>query len=356
MILFLESNNDVYDRQFTPIMRGIAESYEAADSWSTRRSILSIVAPRINFSILQSFIPGITHYRFMAARRHAAELGAGAIIKRPPRTVCRFEKQQVEHFIDFIISNYVCTDVPFGERILVLSDGTKLSIPDTVRNCNSTRIINQYYRYSSDLFPDLPVLHESSLFKILDACKASTRKAVSGLNYFVANGSEGFSTLLELINSLNLDKNQENYFVNNLKRGKMYLKTDYKVNIARKSRVSDHCIQYALSDRSSNLFSISCSDHLHDQICCDCAHLSQTLHDIRQLIHEDKSEKQEIERKLHQFNLAYDAIQAWKCHQLRAVNQDLGRECVLDIIGEDVVYLNLDFAMKYVSLKHLVLA
>ncbi len=346
IIFFLDLNKMVYDRQFAAVMSGIAEAYGNAEYWITRRSILSIVAPKINFSVLQVFIPGITYYRFTAARLFAAEAGTGTVLQQPKRVICRFEQPQVEHFIDFIISNYVCTDLPFGQKTLTLSNGTKLHVPDTIRNCNANRIIKQYYQYTSELFPEFPVLHESTLYKILDGCTASTRKAMSGLNYFAVNGSEAFDNILDLINNLNLDIGEHNRLMNNFKRGKQYLKTDYKVNVQRGSRVPDHCIQYALSDQTSNLFSTSCSDHLHDQVCSECSNLAQTLHDIHQALQVSQGKQEDIKRNLYKFDLAYNAIQTWKCHQLRVINQDLGRESIFDIIGEDTVYLNLDFAMK----------
>lgn len=336
----------VYDRQFVPVMSGIAEAYDNAENPATRRSILSIVAPKVSFSILQTFIPGITYYRFTAARTHAIGSGPGATIVKMPRVVARFEPPQVEHFIDFIVSNHVCTDIPFGQQTLVLSDGTKLQVPDTIRNCNSSRIISQYYQYTSEWFPDFSVLHESTLYKILNGCKASTRRAISGLNYFAANGSEAFDNLLELINTLNLDKGEHHRLTNYIKRGKQYLKTDFKVNVGRKSRVPDHCICFSLSDSTSSSFSTSCLNHDHDQVCSECLYLAQTLEEIRQTIDNSKGDEEELKRKAYKFTLARDAIQSWKCHQLRVVNQDLGRECVLDIMGEDTVYLNLDFAMK----------
>ncbi len=134
--------------------------------------------------------------------------------------------------------------------------------------------------------------------------------------------------------------------VGNIKRAKQYIKSDYKVNVARTSRIPDHCICLALSDTASNYFSKQCYDHEHDQVCSECLNLTQTLQEINQLIRGDQDDDEEKKRKSYKFTLAYDAIQAWKCHQLRTVNQDRGRECVLDILGDDAVYLNLDFAMK----------
>ena len=204
-------------------MSGIAEAYDHADNCYTRRSILSIVAPKINFSILQSFIPGVTYYRFLVARLHARRVVEGALVQRPPRVVCRIKRAQIDHFIDFIVSNHVCTDLPFGQQILTLTDGTKLQVPDAIRNCDSSRIIAQYYKYTKQYFDGFPVIHESTLFKILKECKASKRRAVNGLNYFAANGSEAFAEILELINGLNFDLNELRRVINNIRRGKQIL-------------------------------------------------------------------------------------------------------------------------------------
>lgn len=344
--LISESNKTLYDRQLVPVMRGIAEAYDNAENCYTRRSILSIVAPKISFSILQSFIPNITYYRFVAARMHASQAGAGVLVPRPPRVSCRYDSAQIEHFIDFILSNHVCTDMPFGEKTLVLSDGTKLHVPDTIRNFNSSRIITQYFKYTSELFVGFNALHESTLFKILSECKASTRRAITGLNYFVANGSDAFDTVFDLIDDLNLDTSEHRRLSDNIRKGKQYLKTDYKINVKRTSRVRDHCIYFALRDSTSSSFSTPCSDHDHDQVCSECSYLAQALEDVKESIKNSEGHEEEIKRKLYKFTLAQDAIRAWKCHQLRSVNQDLGRECILDVLGEDAIYLNLDFAMK----------
>ena len=61
------------DRQLVPIMRGISEAYENALNWPTRRYILSIVAPKVPLSLVRSFIPGVTRYRFTSARFHAGQ-------------------------------------------------------------------------------------------------------------------------------------------------------------------------------------------------------------------------------------------------------------------------------------------
>jgi len=62
------------------VMTGFAEAYNNAESTFTRRVILSIVAPQVDFKLLSSFIPGITLYRYTAERTHASEYGIGALV------------------------------------------------------------------------------------------------------------------------------------------------------------------------------------------------------------------------------------------------------------------------------------
>ena len=132
--IFEDSETSLMDRQLVPVMRGISEAYENAPNWPIRRYILSIVAPKVPLYLVRSFIPGVTSYRFTSARLHAGQSALGTLMQHPPPVIFRFQPEQVEHFIDFVVSDYVCTDVPFGERILKLSDGTKLLVPDTFRN------------------------------------------------------------------------------------------------------------------------------------------------------------------------------------------------------------------------------
>jgi hypothetical protein len=105
---------------------------------------LSIVAPKIPYKMICSFISGLTMYRFTSARLHEGTMGTGVIIEPKARIVQRFDDAQVEHFVDFVTSSLVCTDLPFGEKTIKLTDGSELYVPDTIRNQIPSRIIQQY--------------------------------------------------------------------------------------------------------------------------------------------------------------------------------------------------------------------
>ncbi|CAF3917368.1 unnamed protein product [Rotaria sp. Silwood1] len=68
-------------------MRGVAQAYNNAEDWSTRRSILSIVAPKISYQMITYFIPGLTPYRYTSARLHAATIGTAVMVEPKESTV-----------------------------------------------------------------------------------------------------------------------------------------------------------------------------------------------------------------------------------------------------------------------------
>ncbi|CAF3622544.1 unnamed protein product [Rotaria sp. Silwood1] len=241
-----------------------------------------------------------------------------------------FDDQGIDSMSNYFDQLYTCAKSFFNEQELL-----NLTIPLYLRSLSECMDYELFDRCSLQLIK-----------AELTECKASTRRAVSGLNYCATNDSEVFDNIIELINGLTLDTSERHRLVNNIRKSKQYLKSDFKANVTRTSRVLEHCICFSLSDPMSNSFSVPCSDHEHDQICSECLYLALTLQDINRAIDNSKDDEEEVKRKMYKFTLAYDAIQAWKSHHLRSVNQDSGRESVLDVLGEDAIYLNLDFVMK----------
>ncbi|CAF3329676.1 unnamed protein product [Rotaria sp. Silwood2] len=77
---------------------------------------------------------------------------------------------------------------------------------------------------------DFSPLSSSSLYKILDCCKASTRKALQGLNNFVADGVTAFEDLTSMIGNLWIDAHEKTRLAKDLQRAKQYLKSDFKLH------------------------------------------------------------------------------------------------------------------------------
>ena len=339
------------DGQFVSVMQGVSEAYKNAESWTTRREILSIIAPQISFKLIQSFLPGLTPDRFTAARKHAAEFGHGASIDQSAAVIQRFAYDQIDHFIDFITSEHVCTNLPFGQRCLKQSNGNELFVPNTIRNMIPTRIIRQYYKFCEENSLGFRPLGRSSLYSLLDVCKASTRKSLQGINYFAADASEAFDSIEKLIDELHLDITQHRRLVENLKRGRQYLKTDYKVHVTKSSTIGDHCATFSLSDKVDKNFRQLC-DHEHTDVCDECLSLRVTFDEVKCAIDSSTNDKQTSARLLTKLMSYEEAIDAWKCHLLRAINQDLCRQEILGTLNNNSVYIYMDWAMKWLPEKY----
>ena len=344
-----EDSNIVLDGNFRQIMSGVSEAYINAESWQSRREILSIIAPKIPLKLIQLFIPGLTRGRFSAARLHAGKYSAGSRIE-VTRVVKRFDDHQIAHFIDFIVAPHACNDLPFGEKVLKLSSGIELFVPNTIRNMGATRIIEQYLSYCKEMCLDFEPLSRSSLFTILETCKASTRKSLQGVNYFAAEGGEAFDGIKKMIEEKVALCSNSNRLIENLKRAGFYLKSDYKVHIRRSSNIADHCCIYALSDPKRNDFAENC-DHEHDGFCIEWSNLTSTLNEIEQFIEETETNKELLDRALKTFRSYRESIEAWKAHLMRCIKQDLCRENLLSTLSSDEIYLNLDWAMKFLPVK-----
>ncbi|CAF3315891.1 unnamed protein product [Rotaria sp. Silwood2] len=267
------------------------------------------------------FIPGLTLYRFTSARLHAATMGTAVVVEPKERTVKRFDIAQVQHFIDFITSSLVSTDLPFGKKTLKLSDGTELYVPNSIRNQIPSRIIQQYFCFCNETAMNFPPLETTSLYKMLDICKASTRRSFAGIDYYNADAGEAFDNIIKMVESLGPMSSEHRRLIENLKQSKRYLKSDFKVHVCSSSTVADHCSTYALSDAKDKCFHSMC-DHDHKDQCEDCILLKNTFLEIETVLNDTISDKGETERTISKFKLMKESIALWKSHQLRTVHQD----------------------------------
>lgn len=205
----IESSTDIsltngnLDKNLHLILTSLAEAYNSASHWTVRQQILSIMANDVTFSTILMFIPNLTEYRYYRARRYAKCTGKGAVVDDTTTPTIRYEDYQLEHFIEFIVSPHICTDLPFGEKEFRLSTGETLLIPLTIRNLAPQRIITQYYNYCQEYYGNtFRPLGQSSLFSILNECAASTRRCLQGLDSFSAEGSTAFDFLMSVVDGL----------------------------------------------------------------------------------------------------------------------------------------------------------
>ncbi|CAF2131505.1 unnamed protein product [Rotaria magnacalcarata] len=197
----------------------------------------------------------------------------------------------------------------------------------------AARIIDQYFHYCKEMCSEFEPLGKSSLSTILDTRKVSTRKSLQGINYLAAEAGEAFDSLRKMIEDKVALCSDSERLIENLTRARFYLKSDCKVHVTRSSNIADHCCVYALSDPEEHNFAQDC-DHEHDESYIECSILTNTLNEIERLIEETETDEELFDRALKNFR-----------------SYHLCRENLLDNLSNNEIYLNLDWAMKFLPVK-----
>ena len=216
------------DRKY---LEALAETYQHATGWDTRRQVLAIMADLVPVRDIQKFIPGLTDYRVKEARLHILKYGRGAPvpIKKSPRM--RVNENQLDHFLTFITSSHVVQDLPFGQRYLHLENSQVLETPNVIRAMIPQRIVEQYTQFCKEC--DMKPLSPATISRLLSVCTATVRKSLQGLDYIAADGAKGFDDLAALAAKLKdkrvCDGEWLSYCQEALKAGKQYIKAEYKV-------------------------------------------------------------------------------------------------------------------------------
>ena len=226
----LQARDASYDFD-SVLIDALAECYQNASHWSTRRQILSIIADKVQYKMLLRWIPDLSRYRYNIARHHRLLHGRGAVVPTQTTTRIYVDLEKLEHFLTFITSTHVVQEIPYGERSLKLSSNVDIKVPNVIRTMIPEQIIRQYESHCSE--SEIVPPSRSTLYRILKVCSASVRRSLQGLDNFSAEGANGFDELEEIVNKLEDDHNKGLSWSKEqnerLKAAKRYLRSDYKV-------------------------------------------------------------------------------------------------------------------------------
>lgn len=223
----------------------LLETYKESANRETRRQLLSIVADKMKFEDLKSLLPNLTAYEFSMARLHKLKHGKG--MREPVETNVTRERvapEKLDHFLDFVTSSHIIQDLPFGMKHIKLSSGEVLDVPNVVRLLAPTHLVKQYHEFCLETGFQDP-LQKSTLMKVMsEACLASIRKCLQGLDYYVADGGKAFDDLQEVVDRLltanAVTPSKAENMKTRLKDAKHYIKTEYKVKEYLKVKVVLH--------------------------------------------------------------------------------------------------------------------
>ena len=336
----------------------LMSAYQLAVTRNAKLQILSIYAhmyPTETLIKLHEPYGKITKWQIKKARAHANANGPGNEVKKIKQNRIRIDRTKLDHFIDFANQPHYYQDVAFGTRNIKLDSGSKLTIPNVIRNVTRSTLISQYMQYCDE--QKVMPLSRATLFRILKIREASERKSLHGVDNIAADGSLGFEKLKQIVfemEELGVGKEWAEITVQKLNSAKVYLKSDYLVHCNEESPCPDHCRCFALSDPSDKLLQESC-DHEHLLFCERCEDLKQVISDIEDTIQKNSNKFFSCEQRddlLYDLKRAKENIFKWKCHVLRSCNQEAAKQKVLSSLGENSALIVIDWAMKFLQLRH----
>ena len=147
----------------------------------------------------------------------------------------------------------------FWTRKLKFDSGSKLAMPNVIRNVTKSTLISQYVQYCEE--QKVGPLSRATLFRILKTREARERKYLHGVDNIAADGSSGIEMLKQIVSEmeeLGVGKEWAEINVQKLISAKVYLKSDHLVHCKEESPCPDHCRHFALSDPTDKLHQESC--------------------------------------------------------------------------------------------------
>ena len=63
---------------------------------------------------IQSFLPSVSEFKFTVARKHKIQYGRGVPLPLQKSPRMRVDKDQLDHFLTFIVSPHAIQDLPFN--------------------------------------------------------------------------------------------------------------------------------------------------------------------------------------------------------------------------------------------------
>ncbi|XP_052097174.1 uncharacterized protein LOC127732145 [Mytilus californianus] len=333
------------DKSVECMIDPLTKLYEETNNNIVKEQLLSIMASYTTKDTLMTKIPGITKYRVDKVRKMTFQ-SIYDQNKQPPSKRLRMDPVKLEHALSFFFTSVFHQIVSYGTRDLKLESGESLTVPDVVRTACHATMIQMYESFcEEDCFTPLC---RSSLYNILNACAASKRRNLHGLDNITADGHsaieciEGLVAVLEKEGAITTEKKTS--LLQQVKSGKNYLKGDFKLHVSKSSECADHCIRYGLSDPKDVDYRSDCP-HEHTVTCDRCENLVTLFEDISKLEFNSAEDNAE-------FKNAVEKINSWKSHIMRTVNQDLSRTELFDILQPHQVLIVMDWAMKFLPSLH----
>ena len=183
------------------------------------------------------------------------------------------------------------------------------------------------------------------MVRVLEECKFSQRKQITGLDNYTGDGLEGFRILNGLVDKLEVNVDEKKRLRSSVMSALAYLKGSYRSHVTKRvSTCPTHCCMFALSNPLDRELMTVC-DHDHDDIRNDCENVFKCLDQVNEMI--CKSVQDGVkEEHLCDVEVAVMYITEWMRHILRAAHTQDTKKTILENMDESSAMLIGDWMMK----------
>uniref|UniRef100_A0A914PXG5 C2H2-type domain-containing protein n=1 Tax=Panagrolaimus davidi TaxID=227884 RepID=A0A914PXG5_9BILA len=359
-----QSKESPGEKRLKNLMSMIKAQYYVAESDRERIAVLSQIALEIPLEELKKVIPGLTKYQWKTARRQAREHLEVWKPKVEKQIRVKYDRASIDVFLEFITSSAVMAGLPFGTKVGKLPDGRRFDIPSTLRKQDDAEIIRMFEHYVKEKELNVTISH-TVMRNILKVCPAIRMKAMECVDYYEATGKNAFEKIanrMDKLCTMNLvDGEWQKEVQQELQETKLYLRTDYRLHIAEKSQVAEHCMNHALSDshncefRSSSCQTDTDFPHTHNAKCDRCLVFPQTMKKIYEKIAElmdgeekTKGDHEKLEEIKEELEIYENDILEWKKHVMRSAYSEKCRLQIIDELKEGEALITCDYSMKWI--------
>ena len=177
------------------------------------------------FKRIQTYVPGLTEYRFKMARRHSLQYRRGAELSRTRNLRTRVQSKQLDHFFNLDNECACHPRSPIGAATPppLLCEDTRNSECHQDHDSEQASKAIQTGLNGGNKFSSI----QPKLLRVLSACAAAVRKSLQGLDYVTADSAKGFEDTCVMVENLKekgLDRETAKGWDVALKEGKQYLK------------------------------------------------------------------------------------------------------------------------------------
>ncbi|CAF1545057.1 unnamed protein product [Adineta ricciae] len=197
----MNQSDTATDDNFLAHLIGMYREYEEKHfPYDEKVRLLALIPKNWNLStgeIARRF--DCTIHAVKASRRLVGATTTPLHVEERPRIIRqRFEPNQIDHFLTWLISTNMLVSVAWGSTYLKLENGSTLNIPRQILQAKRSHAIHQYKIHCSEV--NFQPLSDRKLLYLLESIKTRSQKAISGMDDFAKAAAESW----------------ENYFIGTL--------------------------------------------------------------------------------------------------------------------------------------------